>query len=68
MKRGIEAVAEAVPRYAVSRDPEEMLLGCVEARELAALAARALTSCPACGAEPGCDIDCKICILLEELP
>ncbi len=36
-------------------------------RQLARKVARALTTCPTCGAEPGCDIDCETCEVISSL-
>jgi hypothetical protein len=56
-----EKIAADVLECALSHEPTSRLLGNVTAREIAALAASCITSCPLCGAEPWVNIDCRLC-------
>ncbi len=62
-----ERVAVDVLKCALSWDPEVRLLGNVTAREIAALAAKAITTCPKCGAEAWVNIDCDLCLMVAQL-
>lgn len=64
-----EAIARELLKYALTWEPHVMLIGNVMASEVAALAARTLMTCPACGSEAWVNIDCATChvvgLLLE---
>jgi hypothetical protein len=59
--------AEAALRYAISREPDELLLGCITAAELVALTADAVMQCPKCGAESWVNIDCDLCLVVSQI-
>ncbi len=63
----LESVAVETLKCCLSWEPEARLIGNVRAFDLARLAVTHLTSCPACGADPGCDIDCALCAQIYAL-
>lgn len=60
-------VARELLQCALSWEPGVRLLGNVTARDIAALAARAIITCPKCGAEAWANIDCDLCLFCSEL-
>ena len=62
-----EEIAATVLKCAVACMPEARLIGNVTAKELAFIVAPLITSCPKCGAEPWCDIDCDLCVAMSAL-
>ena len=65
--RSREEMAAELLRCALSWEPMVNLVGNVRAYEVALVAAGALTSCPACGAEPFVNIDCDVCLCVSHL-
>jgi hypothetical protein len=64
---GLDAIAREALRCALAWEPNVTLVGNVMASELAALAASTLITCPKCGAEAWCDIDCDLCLVCSAL-
>jgi len=62
-----EQTAIDLLKCALSWEPEVRLIGNLRTCELAALAASIISSCPKCGAEPWCDIDCDLCLVCTAL-
>lgn len=56
-----EQIALDVLRCAVSHAPDVRLIGNVRADEVLLLAADSILTCPNCGAEAWCNIDCPLC-------
>lgn len=65
--RLLAAIAEDTLRCALSWEPDARLIGNVTAREIVKLAAQAVATCPKCGAEAWCNIDCDLCELASGL-
>ena len=67
-EQSIEQIAGDVLKCALAHDPDACLVGNVTALEMARMAVATLTTCPACGAEAWCNLDChvcEVCTLLE---
>lgn len=62
-----EKVAELVLRAALAWEPDARIVGDVMAVELALLAAGQVTTCPKCGSEAWCNIDCDLCLVCASL-
>ena len=60
-KRNAEQVSEAILKAVLRKDPNEQVIGDVTAWEIVQLIAGNFTSCPACGAEPWTNLDCRVC-------
>lgn len=65
--RTIEQIAVDVLECATGWEREARLIGNVQAYELAVLAAKHITSCPKCGAEPWVNIDCQLCAAMSAI-
>ena len=65
--RNLEQIAAELLRLACEREVTSAMVGDVTAMEVARLAVHAITSCPACGAEPGVNIDCRICAVCDAM-
>jgi hypothetical protein len=65
--RGKEEIAIDLLRCAVSHVSDVRLLGNVRADEIALLAAEQIMTCPSCGAEAWCNIDCSLCVVISAL-
>lgn len=65
--RDPETIARMTLEAALAWDPDARLIGNVTAAEVAALAARAVTTCPSCGAEAWVNIDCDACLVCAAL-
>ena len=63
----LDFIAADVLWYAISHAPDTVLMGRSTAREIATLAAYAISSCPVCGAEPGENINCELCRKMSAL-
>jgi hypothetical protein len=64
---GLNAIAREVLRCALAWEPNVCLIGNVMAAEIAALAAHEIITCPKCGAEAWCNIDCDLCLTCSAL-
>lgn len=62
-----ETIARMTLEAALTWDPDARLIGDVTAAEVAALAARAVMTCPACGSEAWVNIDCDMCLVCAAL-
>lgn len=56
-----EQIAVAVIKSLLGVGPLYRVCGDVTSLELCSLLVEHLTSCPKCGTEPGCNIDCDLC-------
>lgn len=65
--RDPESIAACVLKCALAREPDVRLVGNVQACEVAALAARAVMTCPSCGSEAWVNIDCDLCLVAGQL-
>lgn len=65
--RTLEQIAIDVLCCVTSWDPGVRIFGNVTARELATLAIEHIMTCPKCGAEAWCDIDCTLCIAMSTM-
>lgn len=65
--RNAEVIAADVLKCVLSWEPGVRVLGNVTGLEVARLLVDAFTACPACGAEPWCDIDCRVCGVMHAL-
>jgi hypothetical protein len=63
--RSLENIAVDVMRCALAHDAGSRLVGDVTAQELLALAVDRVTTCPLCGSEAWCNIDCDICNIAD---
>ncbi len=61
MTRCPEAIAVDVLKCAITHEPDVCLIGNVKARDIAALAAHVIQTCPKCGATAWVNIDCDLC-------
>ena len=64
-KRNAEQVSEAILKAVLRKDINEQVIGDVTARELVQLIVGNFTSCPACGAEPWVNLDCRVCYIMD---
>lgn len=62
-----EETATELLRCALSHEKDACLVGNVTARDIATLMAGLVTTCPECGSEAWCNIDCKFCELCDAL-
>ena len=62
-----EVAAVEILRCALGWEPEARILENVRACEVARLAANAIMTCPACGAEAWVNIDCETCLVVGKL-
>lgn len=62
-----EQIAADVLRCVLSWEPTACVVGNVTALEVTLLLTGAFTACPACGAEPWCNIDCRTCRVMSAL-
>jgi|JI8StandDraft_1071087.scaffolds.fasta_scaffold80784_1 hypothetical protein len=65
--RDPEAIACDALACALAHEPDVRLIGNVTAAEVAALAARSVMTCPACGATAWVNIDCDTCLVCSAL-
>lgn len=65
--RDPETIARDVLASALAHEPDVRLIANVTAAEVAALVARAVMTCPACGTEAWCNIDCDTCLICSAL-
>lgn len=65
--RDPETIARELLANALAWEPDTCLLGNVTAAEAAALAARAVMTCPSCGSEAWVNIDCDMCLICAAL-
>ena len=63
-QRNAEQVSEAILKAVLRKSIDEQVIGDVSAQELVGLVANNFSSCPACGAEPWTNIDCRVCDLM----
>lgn len=62
-----EQIATSVLQSMISFEPTVCIVGNVTALEVTRLLTDAFTACPACGAEPWVDIDCRVCLVMSAL-
>ena len=60
-------IAERILKCTLQIYPPPVVIGDVTSLELAYLASKTFTTCPACGAEAWCDIDCKVCQVVSDI-
>lgn len=60
-------IAERLLKATLRNEPEGIAIGDVTNFEIAYLASKRLISCPACGAEAWCDIDCHVCQVVSDI-
>jgi hypothetical protein len=65
--KGREQVAAALLQATIHVPPTQVLVGDVQAIELAALVVKHINTCPKCGAEAFVNIDCDLCAVGHEL-
>ena len=65
--RDPETIARMTLDAALTWDPDARLIGDVTASEVAALAARAVMTCPRCGSDAWVNIDCDVCLVCASL-
>lgn len=65
--RTIEQIAVDILKSALTHEPDSRLIANVSAHEVIKLAAREVLSCPRCGAEPWCNIDCDVCLVVGQI-
>lgn len=65
--RRVDAIAEDILHCALTHEPGSRLLGNVTASEIVRLAAGAMATCPACGAEAWVNIDCDVCLVVSAI-
>lgn len=65
--RDPETIARETLKCALAWEPDARLIGNVRASEAAALAARAVMTCPSCGAEAWVNVDCDMCLVCAAL-
>ena len=60
-------IAERLLKATLQNEAEGIAVGDVTNLELAYFASKQLISCPACGAEAWCDIDCRVCQVVSDI-
>ena len=60
-------IAERIMKHTLQIYPAHAVIGDVTSLELAYLASKTFTTCPACGAKAWCDIDCKVCQVVSDI-
>lgn len=65
--RSLEQIAADMLRTALASAPDEVMFDGVTALEVARVAIKHIMTCPRCGAEAWCDIDCFVCELADRL-
>lgn len=62
-----ETTAGQILKHVVALSPTALVIGEATAFDLALFVAPHISTCPACGACAGVNIDCKICDVLHSL-
>ena len=62
-----EQIAGELLECLLSHDAAVCIVGNVTVREIARLLLDMFTSCPACGAEPWVNIDCRVCDVMYQM-
>lgn len=63
---GREQQAGVALKALLEKPATEVVLG-ISALQMVKLLAHHFTSCPECGTEPWCDVDCRVCDVMRAL-